>query len=289
MFNIIKYKFEILFAILGVSILFFNFIFIAEPLPILFPILNMVGGLMTVIPPTLLFYTKFKRSKQIEQQFLIFISDLTESIDTGMTLPMALKNVSKKNYYFLTPAVKKLAAQVDWGIPFEKALQVFARSTKSILIQRSITTIIQTYKVGGKISDTLKSIGESLLIIEKIRKERSTSVKTQIITSYMIYFIFILILVTLQIFLIPSLAFDTDVSEIGTFVTGGAGSDFSPELYSQSFVIFIVIQGFFAGLVTGKLAEGSIIAGFKHSIFLIAVGYTVFSVASQIDIPVFII
>jgi hypothetical protein len=41
------------------------------------------------------------------------------------------------------------------------------------------------------------------------------------------------------------------------------------------------MQGFFAGLATGKMAEGSIVGGLKHSIILIVTGYLVFSMASQ--------
>ena len=48
-----------------------------------------------------------------------------------------------------------------------------------------------------------------------------------------------------------------------------------------------MVQGFFAGLVTGKMAEGSIVAGFKHSILLITTGYTLFSFASQFQIKLF--
>jgi len=280
-----KYTFEFAFLIIGFSILVFNFMYIAELIPLLFPILNVVGGLLAVVPPTLIFYANFKKGKQIEQQFLVFVNDLTESIDSGMTLPMALKNISKKNYYVLSNLVNKLAAQVEWGIPFEKGLEIFGKNTKSTLIQRSINTIIQTYRVGGKISDTLKSIGESLLTIENIRKERTASVRSQVITSYMIYFVFIMILVTLQVFLIPSLDFETDVGGIGNVNTGA--EDFSQETYSDSFIIFILIQGLFAGLVTGKLAEGSIMAGAKHSILLIVIGYTLFSLASQFEFALF--
>ncbi|MBU0530735.1 MAG: type II secretion system F family protein [Candidatus Aenigmatarchaeota archaeon] len=280
-----KYIHEIIFIIVGAVILLINFMYVAAISPFLFPILNVIGGLLAVVPPTLIFYTRYKKSKQMEQQFLIFIKDLTESINTGMTLPMALKNVSKKNYYTLASLVNNLAAQVDWGIPFEKALTIFAKGTRSILIQRSITTIIQTYRVGGKIAETLTSIGQSLLTIENIRKERSTSVKTQVVTSYMIYFIFIMILVTLQVFLIPSLNFEsTEVTGLGTV---SSSQNFSSDVYAESFIIFIIIQGLFAGLVTGKLSEGTLTAGFKHSILLIVVGYTIFSLASQLNIALF--
>jgi len=195
-----------------------------------------------------------------------------------MTLPLALQSVGQKEYRALSTYVQSLAAQVDWGIPFQKALTIFAQKTKSLSIRRAVETIVQTYKVGGKIADTLNAISESLLTLEKIRKERSVSVHSQIITSYIIYFVFILILVILQIFLIPSL--------LPSSLQGLGGTTITPlqEVFSQSFINFIIIQGLFAGLATGKMAEGSIVAGFKHSLLLIVIGYTIFSIAGQIEI-----
>ncbi len=279
--QILRYWHEMVFVAIGVSILFFNYVVVAEMLPFIVPILNVIGGLIAVVPPTLIFYSKYKVSKEIEQQFIFFIRDLAESINTGMTLPMALNYCSKKEYFALSPHVNNLAAQVDWGIPFEKTLHIFAKKIPSVSIKRAITTIIQTYKVGGKISDTLNAIIKSLVTIDKIKKERSMSVRTQLITSYMIYFIFIFILVILQTFLVPALETPTGVSGIITPVNVP-----SREVYTSSFINFIIIQGFFAGLVTGKMAEGSIVAGLKHSILLISIGYTIFSLAIQFQITI---
>ena len=33
----------------------------------------------------------------------------------------------------------------------------------------------------------------------------------------------------------------------------------------------LVIQGFFAGIVAGKMGEGKVVAGLKHSVFFIVV------------------
>jgi len=271
-----KYFWELVFILVGLLILLFNNIYLASEFPFIVPILNVVGGLIAVIPPTLVFYARYKKRKEIEEQFIVFIRDLNDAINTGMTLPLALRYISKKDYLALSPYINDLAAQVDWGIPFEKSLKIFAKKNPSITIKRAINTIIETYKVGGKISDTLLAIGKSLITIDRIKKERSTSVKTQVVTSYMIYFIFIFILVVLQVFLIPSL----NIKPSG--VTGIAEVTVpSSELYSTSFVNFIIIQGLFAGLVTGKMSEGSIIAGFKHCILLIAIGYSIFSISLQ--------
>jgi flagellar protein FlaJ len=164
-------------------------------------------------------------------------------------------------------------------------LKIFSEKVRSTPIRRSVSTIIETYKVGGKISDTLRAIGQSLIEINKIRQERSASVQSQLVTSYMIFFIFIFILLILKSFLLPSFG---SMQMSPSLMGEEEKSPLVPsELYTQTFINFILVQGFFAGLATGKMAEGSLIAGLKHSIVLIVIGYTVFSILGQFQISMF--
>jgi flagellar protein FlaJ len=286
--NIKKYYLEILSIIAGglliaANFLIFPFILPPEIFGVIEPMINMVGAMISIVPPVLIFYTRYKTNKEIESQFTIFITDFTEAIDSGMTLPMALKYCGKKEYGVLTPHIRGITARVDWGIPFREALRMFSKKIGSITVRRAITTIIETYKVGGKISDTLKAVGESLIEINKIKAERSVSVQSQILTSYLIFFVFIFILVILQSFLIPALTPQGDVVGIATVGGGPMPEMFPPEI----FVNFIIVQGFFAGLATGKMAEGSVMAGIKHSLVLIAIGYSIFNLAAHFQISFF--
>ena len=43
------------------------------------------------------------------------------------------------------------------------------------------------------------------------------------------------------------------------------------------FIMIAMIQGLFAGIVIGKLSEGNIKYGFKHSFILIVIGFTLMS------------
>lgn len=275
-----KYFFEIVSIAIGVVILGINNIFVAETMPFLVPVLNVIGGIILVVPPTLIFYTKYRTKREMEQRFVGFVMDMADSINSGMTLPMALEHCSKRDYSSLTLLVNDLNAQVNWGIPFEKALKNFARATRSRPIRRSVTTIIETYKVGGKISDTLSAVSKSMLTIEKINKERRSSVYSQVIMLYLIFFVFIGILIIMQVSLIPVLS----PEEIGGLALVSQTTLVPAELYTETFIFFIIIQGFFAGLAVGKMAEGTVAAGLKHSVFLIIIGYALFSFAVQFQI-----
>jgi len=277
--------FEVLFVCIGALMICLNFFVISGIFPFITPLIDVLGALVAIVPPFLIFYGRYRRSKEIEEQFIVFIIDLTESIDSGMTLPIALKHVSKKDYRSMSKYVREIESKVEWGIPFEKSLRIFSEKVKSTPIKRSVSTIIETYKVGGKISDTLRAISQSLIEISKIRQERSASVQSQLVTSYMIFFIFVFILLVLKTFLMPS--FGTMQSSPNLMEENERPTTIPEELYAQTFVNFIVVQGFFAGLSTGKMAEGSMIAGLKHSIVLIVIGYTVFSLLGQFQISMF--
>jgi flagellar protein FlaJ len=272
-----RYGFEIASVFGGLAIIVFANLFVIEILPFAVPIFNMMGGLIIVLPPVMAIYTRFRIKREIEEQFISFLMDLTDSIDSGMTLPMALEHCSKRDYLSLSKHINDLVAQVNWGVPFKKALNTFAKKTHSRDIRRAASTIIETYRVGGKISDTLMSVGKSMTSINKIQKERRASVYSQVVTSYMIFFIFIFIMVVIQVFILPALAPER-ISDISLV----EATPLTPEEYSQIFTMFIIIQGFFAGLATGKMAEGSLSAGLKHSVLLVFIGYVIFTLATQL-------
>ena len=72
------------------------------------------------------------------------------------------------------------------------------------------------------------------------------------------------------------------VTEIGSSEGFGAQDTFGAEGFSFSsnnqlnpddmataFMFLLIVQGFFAGLVLGKISEGNVKAGFKHSFILV--------------------
>ena len=50
----------------------------------------------------------------------------------------------------------------------------------------------------------------------------------------------------------------------------GGKSSFNPNEFSIAFLSLLIVQGLFAGLIIGKLSEGRIKAGIKHSFIMVA-------------------
>ncbi len=242
-----------------------------------FPVVNILGAIVAIGPTMLIKYREYEDKKEIERRFPDFLRDVTEGTKAGMTLPKAIKEAAKGDYGALDPHVKKMASQMDWGVPFDEVLERFAKRTKSASMRRTITTIIETHRSGGNVSDVLKIVAESVTDMEKIKKERKSHVYSQMITGYTIYFIFLGVMIGLQRFLIPSLAMDAG-ADIAFDTGAGLHMDELAVIYEDMFQNLVLIQGLFSGLAIGKMSAGSVIAGLQHVLVLIVIGYTAFFV-----------
>ncbi|MEM4271542.1 MAG: type II secretion system F family protein [Candidatus Pacearchaeota archaeon] len=228
-----------------------------------------------------------KKEQEIGEMFLEFSRNLAESVATGTPISKSIINMSKKNYGALNPHVQKLANQISLGIPVGKALQTFADDVDNKIIKRAVALIMEAERAGGEIDYILESVANSISEVEKLKKERKAAVFNLIIQGYIIFFIFIGIMLVMEFKILP-LTFG-----IGTGLAGGAGTagaeigiggiiggagEISPQEISRMFLYLLLTQGFFAGLIIGKLSEGSLKAGIKHSFiltiaaFLIATG-----------------
>lgn len=244
---------------------------------LMFVILNLLSLLLMAAPIMYIKYTEYKRKKEMEDKFPEFLRDVVEGTRAGMSLPQAIKNTETGSYGALDEKIEKMNAQLDWGIPFEKVLRNFGEDSGSPLIKRSADTIIQAYSSGGNIQDVLESVGDNIRTIKKLKEKRESQLYGEMITGYIVFFIFIGILIALTEFLLPNLASaQQSLGGGGSFsVLGGSGSNLQQNisLYNDWFSRLVYIQAFFSGLIIGKLAEGELKAGFKHMAILFAAGY----------------
>ncbi len=262
---------------IGAFILALNFVFLGDrpELETYFSLLNIGGALIAIGPPMVVKYRNYEKKKEVERRFPDFLRNVTEGTRAGMTLPKAIKKAAEGEYGALNPHVKKIASQMDWGVPFDEVLERFADRINSAALRRTVTTIIESHRSGGNVSEVLEVVGEAVTEMERIKKERKSHVYSQMITGYTIYFVFLGVMIGLQRFLIPSLAM-----EGGAGINAGNGAGLEMEnlalIYEDMFQNLVIIQGLFSGLAIGKMSAGSVIAGLQHVLVLVVIGYTAF-------------
>jgi flagellar protein FlaJ len=213
----------------------------------------------------------------MEEEFPSFLRDVVEGTRAGMSLPQAVQNTESGNYGALDDTIEKMSAQIEWGVPFDQVLSSFAEETHSPVVKRSVDTIIQAYNSGGDIQDVLESVGDNIRSIRRLKEERQSQLYGEMITGYIVYFIFIGILVALTTYLLPNLASASESLGTGGLAlfgnSGGGSLQENIALYEKWFSRLVFIQAIFSGLIIGKLSEGEFRAGFKHTAVLFAAGY----------------
>ncbi len=251
------------------------------------------------------FFVNQRKQKELETMFPEFVRNLVGAIKSGMPVGKAIMHVSQTDYGALTPHIVKLSNQIEWAIPTHKALMNFSNETGNAVIKRAIATVIEAEQSGGNIEDVLETVTQSVIEIKKIKMARKSSIHSQLVQSYIIFMVFLGVMIVIQNLLIPYIAqieqqniegvADTGAGSLGGGAMGGAMEDvefqfdsmnnffFSLGAYLTSirgvFLMLACIQACFAGLVLGKLAEGDIKMGLKHSLILMTLAFFVISLA----------
>ena len=250
------------------------------------PLFAGIGILIGVAPFVGNMINEVKIATEKEEMFLEFSRNLVESVKTGTPISKSIMGMKSKDYGALTKHIQKLANQISLGIPLNNALTVFAKDVNNKSISRTLTLIGQAERAGGEIGEILESVAGAVSMTDKLKKERKASISTLVVQGYIIFVVFIVIILVMQFQIIPMVSGISGAEEIAEFAGGGgakfsgAGEDVSQDQISNSFLYLILTQGFFTGLVIGKLSEGSIKAGVKHSFSLMFLSFLVSAAAN---------
>ncbi len=232
-------------------------------------------GILSGITPfvfSMIYETNIANEK--EEMFLEFARNLVESVKTGTPISKSIINIKNKSYGVLSEHVEKLANQISLGVPFNYAIQIFSKDVKNKSISRALTLIGQAERAGGDIGEILESVAEAVNISDKLKKERKATISALVVQGYIIFFVFIIIILVMQFKILPMVS---GIADIGTVSGIGLteGKVITQTEISSLFLYLLLIQGFFSGLTIGKLSEGSVKAGIKHSFALMLISFLI--------------
>jgi archaeal flagellar protein FlaJ len=268
-----KQKFFVDYIVYGFvgSIIFFvllistNFLIFA-----IFPLLASIGIAARI-------YTA--RIKSYERNLYVFLDDLKDLLQGGMNIVTAVEIASKHDYGKLNDPIKRVAAQIKIGVPFDVALNEVFGNIDSPVFKQVTQIISETTKVGGNIIKIFSSISDYVKNLNDMVDERKSKTFQTVFSSYFMFFVFIAIILIIQIVFLPMLSSST-VSLGGD--TGGAASSMQDVNFNKYFLYLILIQGLFAGPTIGLISENNFIAGIKHSIILVGVSVPIYVIVSAI-------
>ena len=216
-----------------------------------------------ILPPAALAYVDYKWRKAVDEQLPELFRIMVQAQQIGMTLPQALEEAAKRDLGPLTTELRKTTQQISWGMSLEEAFSAFGKRVNTTLVQRTVPIIIEASYSGGNVEKVFDPMGKFIQTTLLLEKERRTQTRPYIAIIYITFFVFLFTIVMLF------KSFFVSVGQLPTL-----GTPFvAPEGIRRMFFDMSMIQAFFGGLVAGKMGEGAIIAGLKHSLILMLCGY----------------
>jgi len=218
---------------------------------------------IAVFPSAVLDYVDYRWKRSVDEHLPDLFRSIVQAQEAGMTLPQALEEASKRRYGPLSAEMKKMVAKMSWGESFEEAFNSFSERVGTTLTQQTVPLVIEASNSGGRVEKVFDPMGRFVQSTLTAEKERSAQTRPYVAIVYVAFFVFLFTIIML----------------FKTFFVQMSGLSvvrfalLTPDEARRIFFHMSIVQALFGGLVAGKMGEGTVSAGLKHSVILLVAGY----------------
>lgn len=230
--------------------------------------------IIALFPPAIINYVDMRWRLSVDKNIPEFLRELSEAGRTGVTLTRALDLASKRRYGPLSSELEGIVIKLSWGGNFEDSLKKFAERIETKLAKRTSILLTEINRSGGDIKDVLDTVSRHIRELQSIENERRSQLQTYVAIVYIAFFIFIFIdYILLQTFFAKIEALKESLSDVGGLFLM---KELSYENIKTMMFHMSIMQGLFGGLIAGKMGEGALGAGLKHSLILMIIAFLMF-------------
>jgi flagellar protein FlaJ len=232
-----------------------------------------------MFPPAIVEYLDLAWQRGIDKNIPRLVREIAEAGKTGLTLTRAIEVSADRDYGPLTAELRQLVVQMSWGNSLEDSLRSFAKRARTKLANRTADLIAEVARSGGDTKEIMEQLNKHIGELQSIDRERYAQMRPYAAVVYIAFGVFLFT----DIMLIKSFfAQIVDLQKSILNTPGGGGSIFGGvsgvniDLLEKVFFHAAVIQAIFGGLIAGKMSEGKLGAGLKHTLILLVVGFLAF-------------
>ncbi|MDI6820513.1 MAG: type II secretion system F family protein [Candidatus Hodarchaeaceae archaeon] len=229
--------------------------------------------LIILAPYVIAYESKSRRVGRMEGALLGFLRSLTSGVKSGLTLPRAMAVASTSDLGPLGKEVRRMGADIRWGMSAAEALARFeARVKDSGTVSWVATLIRKANEAESDISDVLEVLMDDVATTRSLQRERRAAMATYQVIIFLVFFVFLF-----TVYMVVK-----NIVLMAAPVAGGmemllfGGID--PRLCSTVFMHATILEGLFAGLVGTQMGEGDLRSGLKYSLLMMVAAYAVFAV-----------
>ncbi|MFZ1024124.1 MAG: type II secretion system F family protein, partial [Thermoplasmata archaeon] len=214
-----------------------------------------------------------RRIQKIEERLPDFLRDVAEAGRFGMTLPDAIIVASRGRYGLLTNEIKKMASQLEWGVPVARALELFQERVPTPLVQRVVSIITRANEAGGGVADVLTMVAHDTREVQLAQQARQISMLTYVTVIYISFFVFLVTIYIMAAVFLPQMITAGQGIATSSLSSGAISLQFNlvPVLF-VAFLVAVIVHAVGDGIMAGVLYNGRLADGMQHATIMLAVG-----------------
>lgn len=233
-----------------------------------------VFGAVVLFLPFVPFYELRKRRvEKVIRRVPDFLTSFSDSVDSGLTPTQAVESLPPERFGAFGTDLESMKRDLAWKDSLASALGRFSRRLQSDLIQRMGLVLEKASEMGERVGDVARILSSEILMYLSLMDDRRAKASAYVFMTYIVFFLAFaglgfMIIVLKEMGGIPPL--------------GGLSLETTPiKIEPIKTLIYrtILVQGFATGIIAGKLRNGTVWGGIKHSLIMILIGWLAFTFA----------
>ena len=246
----------------------FSLLFVTGVTSVLFPKNALEGGICLIAigfmaPVSLAYEGRRWYVHNIEANIPEFLRELADMTEIGLTLPDAICRIANAKLGLLSSELVLVSRDVNTGAYINSALVRMEDRIGLISVKRAISLVVKASEITSNLRHIFLIAITDFEHYLKLRHERANSAIVYVMIIYLSFGIYLYT------------AYQLNGPFISSFSSFDIGISTSQNM-SEMFDIGILL-GLFSGIMAGQFSANSILAGFKHSIILLAAAVAMFA------------
>jgi pilus assembly protein TadC len=231
--------------------------------------------LLLVGPIGMYKYLEMKKMKEVQDRLPDFLTEIGDSLSTGMTIFDAIRLSAKARYGRLSKEINTMKTQLSWNVSISEVLNFFSERMKSAIIHRIVIALNKGLLMGGKTSEIFMATSREIGQVNKLENQRKANMSIYTIVIILCFFVFLTIIIILDKTIFSSFyeLRERQLVQLGNYLMV---SVFDPTLLKYALYSFVYVQSIGAGLLSGFMTDGKLSSGIRYSCILGLVSFFIF-------------
>jgi flagellar protein FlaJ len=236
----------------------------------------LVLGILSAIGPIGFYnHLKIKKRKDIENQLPDFLREIGSSTSSGMTVFDAIIAASRGEHGRLTSELRRMSAQLSWGISVKEALDNFGKRINTDSVKRMVLTINKALEIGGNTSAVFNAAAKEMDQTKRVEQQRKAEMSLYSIVIFISFFVFLAVILIINKTIFQAI-FDLQGQMAGQAIGNLRIAYIDRELLKNTFFAFVLVQSIGGGLLGGFMMDGNLSSGVRFGFILVLVSFFIF-------------